>query len=206
MESRKAQAVRRPHGASVGSVTVFGDLLQPAAVRSDDPDFEISAPIRKKCDTPAIRRESWQSVFIYIVRKLLFTRTVGLHDIDVFLVTPRLKGHPLSVGRNIGNGDGGRNFCDDLRFPKRFSGGGIEANSLNILRCRLLDIRQLSAVAGKTGLGPLCQSSSGGNRFGRPRLPGGVFVYGNPPEIDYSVAIAGEIEVPAIRRPNRIPA
>src|SRR2546426_11559671 len=187
MESRKAQAVRRPHGASVGSVTVFGDLLQPAAVRSDDPDFEISAAIRKKCDTPAIRRESWQSVFIYIVRKLLFHTPLGLHDLDVFLVTPRLKGHPLSVGRNIGNGDGGRNFCDDLRFPKRFSGGGIEANSLNILRCRLLDIRQLSAVAGKTGLGPLTQCSSASNRIGKSRILRRVSVFGYPSKICFSV-------------------
>src|SRR5882724_1913649 len=138
-------ARRKPSGDHTERVLVaLPSLVICCSPLPSVPMIQISKfPLR--FEKNAIRRPSGENRgnrSLYIVRKLLFTRTVGLHDIDVFLVTPRLKGHPLSVGRNIGNGDGGRNFCDDLRFPKRLSGGGIEANSLNILRCRLLDIRQ----------------------------------------------------------------
>ncbi len=201
-----ALAVRRPERKVERAVGGKGLLPRVAAVGPYRPGFVRAAAIRIEKNPPAVRRPARDAILERVVGELDGVVAVHRRHEQVLLRRRQVEHDPLAVGRDVRRAHGPPSLghltaaCRPPSppprrkpFRKRLAWFWLSS----VAKARRRPSREmLMKPAHGTGTGT-CS--------GAPRGAARSLVDRHPPDAHAAVAVAGEIDVPPVGRPHRIP-
>src|SRR6202023_1278176 len=174
-----------------------------AAVGPDGPGLIGAAAVGIEGNERAVGRPARHAVLGAAGGQLAEAGAIRMDHEEVLSRSGGVEKDPRSIRRRVDGIDLSRASGHRCRRTGHAAGPRIEVHALDVRLALVRGISEVTAVA-REGEEPAPWSGCG-DRFDIAEHLAGLLVDRDPPEVHRAAAIARKVEIPAVRRPDRVP-